>query len=97
MSTTSKSDLYRKLPSVDELLHAPEIADSVEREGRTSVAEAARVVLARLRAEISAGRLDAPSTDLALAGLVPAVEPGIGDASTSLEVPATTSTAAAPG
>ena len=74
MKSAAKSDLYRKLPSVDELLHASEIADSVEREGRTSVAEAARVVLARLRAEISAGRLDAPSTDLALAGLVPAVE-----------------------
>jgi L-seryl-tRNA(Ser) seleniumtransferase len=74
MRTDTKSDLYRKLPSVDELLHAPEIADSVEREGRTAVAEAARVVLGRMREEISTGGLDAPNIDVALAGVVTAVE-----------------------
>ena len=29
-----KQDLYRKLPAVDELLHQPEIAALIEREGR---------------------------------------------------------------
>jgi L-seryl-tRNA(Ser) seleniumtransferase len=57
MSTEAKSDLYRLLPSVDELLHAPELKALVEQEGQPAVTDAIRVVLADLREEISAGRL----------------------------------------
>ena len=57
--TTSKADLYRRLPSVDELLRSPEVAAIVSSEGQASVTDAARVVLTRLRAEIAAARLDA--------------------------------------
>ena len=47
--TTSKADLYRKLPSVDELLRRPDLAAIVASEGQASVTDAARAVLARLR------------------------------------------------
>jgi L-seryl-tRNA(Ser) seleniumtransferase len=72
--TTSKTDLYRKLPSVDELLHSPDLAAIVSSEGQSSVTDAARAVLTRLRAEIAAARLDAPAVDLALSGISDAVE-----------------------
>ncbi len=72
--TTSKADLYRKLPSVDELLHHPELAVLAAGEGLASVTDAARAVLTRLRAEIAAARLDADTLDLALSGISAAVE-----------------------
>ncbi len=74
MTTTSKSELYRLLPSVDDLLHAPELTPLLRREGQPAVAEAVRAVLGQLREEITAGRLaGAESVQLALAGLVDAV------------------------
>src|SRR2546430_5489097 len=48
----STTDLYRKLPSVDELLRTPAMADLISREGPTAVTESARAVLSRLREEI---------------------------------------------
>jgi L-seryl-tRNA(Ser) seleniumtransferase len=72
--TTSKSELYRKLPSVDELLHNPALASIVATEGQAAVTDAARAVLTRLRAEIAAARLDAAAVDLALSGISDAVE-----------------------
>jgi L-seryl-tRNA(Ser) seleniumtransferase len=69
-----KSDLYRKLPSVDELVRDPSLAPCIEQEGKTPVTDAARVVLSRLREEISANRLDAAGVDLALSGVAAAVE-----------------------
>ncbi|MBZ5653224.1 MAG: L-seryl-tRNA(Sec) selenium transferase [Acidobacteriia bacterium] len=72
MPATSKTDLYRKLPSVDELLHRPDLAEIISREGQAAVADAARVVLASLRAEIAAGRLD-DDVDLALSGISDAI------------------------
>lgn len=74
MSTSSKTDLYRKLPSIDELLQHPDLAVIVPSEGQGAVADAARAVLARLRAEIAAARLDAAAVDLALSGISGAVE-----------------------
>ncbi len=71
---TSKADLYRKLPSVDELLHRPDLAAIVASEGSSSVTDAARAVLTRLRAEIAAARLDVAAVDLALSGIVSAIE-----------------------
>ena len=66
-------DLYRKLPSVDELLRSPELAALASKEGQVAVTDAARAVLASLREEMVAGRLDADGVDLALSGLEDAV------------------------
>ncbi|HYK50997.1 MAG TPA: hypothetical protein VEU94_14815, partial [Terriglobales bacterium] len=74
MPVTSKTDLYRKLPSVDELLQSRELAAVVSGDGQAAVADAARAVLARLRSEITAARLDASGVDLALSGIAGAVE-----------------------
>ena len=74
MPTSSKADLYRKLPSVDELLHSPDLAAIISSEGQAPVADAARAVLARMRAEIASARLDAAAVDLALSGVSGAIE-----------------------
>ncbi|HEY6937247.1 MAG TPA: L-seryl-tRNA(Sec) selenium transferase, partial [Terriglobales bacterium] len=68
-----KSDLYRRLPSVDELLRLPEVAGLVEREGHAAVAQAARAVLGRVREEIADGRLNPAGVELAISGLAEAV------------------------
>ena len=78
MPVTSKADLYRQLPSVDELLRSPGLAFTIEREGRASVADAARSVLGSLRTEIAAARLDAGGVGRALSGISGAVERQIG-------------------
>jgi L-seryl-tRNA(Ser) seleniumtransferase len=72
--TSSKTDLYRKLPSVDELLRHPALTAIVVSEGQAAVIDAARAVLARMRAEIAAARLNAAAVDLALSGISGAVE-----------------------
>jgi L-seryl-tRNA(Ser) seleniumtransferase len=70
MSTVSKSDLYRLLPSVDELLHLPELAALAQSEGQPALADAARSVLAQLREEISSGALGSPqAVETAVTGL----------------------------
>jgi L-seryl-tRNA(Ser) seleniumtransferase len=74
VKTSAKSDLFRRLPSVDELLRAPEMSRIVSEEGSTAVAGATRAVLSRLRAEISAGGMNSTSIDLALQGLPQAIE-----------------------
>src|SRR5690242_18100344 len=73
MEVKSKSDLYRKLPSVDDLMRDTELSAMVASDGHAAVADAARSVLSRLREEISAGNLDASGVDLALSGLAAAV------------------------
>jgi L-seryl-tRNA(Ser) seleniumtransferase len=65
----ANSDLYRRLPSIDELLRSPELSTLVSKEGQVAVIDAARAVLASLREEIAGGRLDANGVDLALSGL----------------------------
>ena len=74
MKAASKADLFRRLPSVDELLRGPEFTSMIAAEGHPPVAEAARVVLSLLRAEINSGTLDPKGVDLALSGLHEAVE-----------------------
>src|SRR3954468_11896575 len=71
MATEIKSELYRKLPAVDELTKS--LPQLVAREGAAAVAEAARDVLARLREEITAGRMSASGVNLAITGLADAV------------------------
>jgi len=65
--------LYRKLPSVDELLRSPELVMLASKEGHAAVTDAARVVLAFLRQEIAARTLDENRVELALAGLDEAI------------------------
>jgi L-seryl-tRNA(Ser) seleniumtransferase len=74
MKSVSKSDLFRELPSVDEVLHRPEISALVEEHGAASVGDGARTVLARLRSEIASGLVDSNSLQLALSGLNGAIE-----------------------
>ena len=74
MKAPAKKDLYRKLPSVDELLHQSEIAALMKKEGRVAVTEAAREVIGKLRQEIASGSLDNSALELAVGRLAPAVE-----------------------
>src|SRR5215467_9800071 len=70
MKTTAKSDLYRLLPSVDELLRETEVASLVEGEGQPAVVDAIRVVLEKVREEIATGHLEKDeSVQLVVAGL----------------------------
>ena len=57
MPITSKSDLFRLLPSVDELLKSAELSALLAREGQPAVTESIRSVVAGLREEINAGTL----------------------------------------
>jgi L-seryl-tRNA(Ser) seleniumtransferase len=72
--TESKADLYRSLPSVDELVRRAGVAHLVAQEGQTAVTNAARTVLANLRTQIEAGRLGADAVELALSDIDAAVE-----------------------
>jgi L-seryl-tRNA(Ser) seleniumtransferase len=79
VSTANKATLFQKLPSTDELLRQPDMQALIDREGHSAVAESIRVVLGRLRQEISSGQItggqrDDNSLDLALGGLTAAVE-----------------------
>jgi L-seryl-tRNA(Ser) seleniumtransferase len=65
--------LYRKLPSVDELVRSPELAALISKEGQVAATDAARAVLASLREEITAGHLDANGINLAVSGIEGAV------------------------
>jgi L-seryl-tRNA(Ser) seleniumtransferase len=74
VATTSKSEFYRLLPSVDELTHSPELRDLLEREGQPALTGAVRTVLAHMREEISSGNLaSTEAVEMAVAGLPDAV------------------------
>jgi len=68
------SELFRKLPSVNEVIAAAAVSSLAVSYGRDSTVDAVRVVLARLREEITSGLLDENALDLALSGLANAVE-----------------------
>src|SRR5579864_6142041 len=68
------ADLYRELPSVDELVRDPPTAALVAQEGQAAVADACRTVLDRLRTQITARHLDAEKLRLALADMPKAIE-----------------------
>ena len=74
MQTDSKVDLYKSLPSVDELLKREPLVSLAAKQGQPAVTDAVRTVLGSLRNEIAAGRLDAEKLRLALTRLVEAVE-----------------------
>jgi len=57
VKTAAKSDLFRLLPSVDELLRDPQIEALAQHQGRSATIAAARAALEHLRTEIAAGNL----------------------------------------
>src|SRR5450432_1082885 len=61
--------LYRRLPSLDELLSGPSFAALLQADPRSVVVRAARAVLLRLRQEIAQGRHTPASLDGRLASL----------------------------
>jgi L-seryl-tRNA(Ser) seleniumtransferase len=74
VTTVPKSEIYRRLPAIDELLRMTEVAALVAAHGRLNVIEAARAELDELRAEISCGGLDCNKLEEVLAGLPSALE-----------------------
>ena len=73
LKNPKKAELFRELPSVDELLRTSEVSALVSHHGGAAVTDAARAVLARLRQEISSGLLDASALRLALQNMSEAV------------------------
>jgi len=69
-----QSELFRELPSVNELLRASEFAALLEEHGAAAVTDAIRAVVNRLREQISSGLLDTAGLHFALEGLSGAVE-----------------------
>ncbi len=74
MKNMTRPELFRELPSVDELLRSEDMSALSSTHGAVAVTEAARSVLARLRQEIASGHLDHTSLQLALNGLRRAIE-----------------------
>ena len=74
MKNALKPELFRKLPSVDEVVRMPDVAALAAVHGGAAVTDATRAVLARLREELSSGLLDAHALQLALGGLPAAIE-----------------------
>jgi L-seryl-tRNA(Ser) seleniumtransferase len=74
VKTAAPSELFRKLPSVDDVVRVPAVANLVANYGHDSVVDAVRRVLARLRREITSELLNDSSIELALSGLPEAVE-----------------------
>jgi len=74
MKAVVKSELFRELPSVDEVIRMAAVAPLCNAHGPSALTEAARVVLGRIRQEISSGLLDATGLRIALEGVPQAVE-----------------------
>jgi L-seryl-tRNA(Ser) seleniumtransferase len=74
VKTVASSELFRKLPSVDDVVRVSAVRALAASYGHDSAADAARAVLSRLRQEITSGLLDANALELALSGLAGAVE-----------------------
>jgi L-seryl-tRNA(Ser) seleniumtransferase len=68
------SELFRRLPSVDDVMRSAAVNPLAAIYGHEFVAEALRAVLARLRQEITCGSLEGDALALALSGLPEAVE-----------------------
>jgi L-seryl-tRNA(Ser) seleniumtransferase len=74
MKSAVKAELFRELPSVDELLRRADVSTLAAEHGTAALVDAARAVLARLRNEIASGLLNASTLQLALDGLHAAIE-----------------------
>src|SRR6185369_15209684 len=76
--STDKTELFRKLPSVDELLRRPEIMSLSQREGQDVVTAAARSVVESMREAIAHGTLNPAAIDIALASITEVIERQVG-------------------
>ncbi len=74
MPSKLQTELYRELPSVDELLRSPDLASQVAQYGLQAVTEAGRAVIERLRGEITEGKLDGAELGRELARIADIVE-----------------------
>jgi len=74
MTATSKSELFRKLPSVDELLRDNAVASTLQRAGHATTTAAIRGVLDELRGRVSSGAVVGEQIDAAIAALPAEVE-----------------------
>src|SRR5437763_4852736 len=74
MKSVAKSELFRELPSVDEVVRSSSLLLLVEAHGANAITDAALSVLARLREEIGSGLLDTSSVHGALQGLSVAID-----------------------
>ena len=74
MKTVGKTELFRELPSVDELVRYPALTGLIAGHGQSAITEAARLVLSRIRNEISSGLLDRAALQLALEDLSGAIQ-----------------------
>jgi L-seryl-tRNA(Ser) seleniumtransferase len=74
VKASAPAELYRKLPSMDEVMRRPAIAALAAAFGNDSAVDAARAVVAKIRQEITSGLLNDEALNLALAGLEGAVE-----------------------
>src|SRR6266851_44309 len=74
VKTVAPSELFRKLPSVDDVMRAAGVNALAASHGHESVTDAVRSVLARLRREITSGLLDEKALQLSLSGLTVAIE-----------------------
>ncbi len=70
----SKSESFRRLPSVDELAHSDALALLVSSHGIVAVTDASRTVLNKLRQGIAEGLLNKSALDLALSTAADAVD-----------------------
>jgi len=73
VKAASKADLYRQLPSIDELLKAPALVEAAAHAGHSAVIDAARAVVERLRSEISRGAWDSQQVGTAISTMEDAV------------------------
>ena len=73
MKSAAKAELFRALPSVDEVLRLPGVATLASTHGLAALTDGARAVLARLRGEIASGLLDDSALGLALSRLDDAI------------------------
>ena len=74
MKSIGKAELFRRLPSVDEIVRTPAVGELTAVSGFAAVTDAARGVLGRMRDEIASGLLDEQALDLALSGIPSAIE-----------------------
>jgi L-seryl-tRNA(Ser) seleniumtransferase len=74
MKTDTRSELFRQIPSVDELLRSSQFAALIDEHGAAAVTDAIRLVMTRLREQISSRLLDEAGLRLALEGLSSAVD-----------------------
>jgi L-seryl-tRNA(Ser) seleniumtransferase len=74
VKNAAPSELFRKLPSVDDVMRVSAVTSVVASYGHDSAVDAVRVVLSQLRQEITSGLLDEDALELALSGLAGAVE-----------------------